>query len=167
VTSSGGLTNLFRAAISLSGVDRGREKNDGTYQDPVVVIVLNLSPLGWRSPTLLVPSTFDNLFHEMGHAMHSMHSMLGRTKYPHVTGHGHEVFHRLCEVPSTLMEFFASYPRVLARLNRHYKTGSKLPEQTIEKLCATKKIFPGTELLAQQTIYYEADLMMIFQMLRL
>lgn len=52
------------------------------------------------------------------------------------------------------MEYFAADPRVLARVNKHYKTGEKLPESTVQMLCATKKIFASTELQAQ--LFYSA-----------
>jgi len=122
----------------------GRVKADSGYQDPVVVLQLNLTPPTRSAPTLLSPGALDNLFHEMGHAMHSM---LGRTKYQHVTGTRCST--DFAEVPSTLMEYFAADPRVLSKINRHFKTGEKLPESVINKLCATKKIFSAVDLQAQ------------------
>lgn len=102
-------------------------QQDGSYQTPVATVVLSFTqPSTKGKPVLLHMSQMENLFHEIGHAMHTM---LGRTKYQHVTGKQKEnIFHSHCllllfssgtrtstdfaEVPSNLMEAFCYDHRV-------------------------------------------------------
>ena len=85
------------------------------YQLPVVALVCNFSS---GNPTLLSLDQVDTIFHEMGHAMHSM---IGRTQLHNLSGT--RCATDFVEIPSVLMESFSKDPRVLSEIGCHYRTG--------------------------------------------
>ena len=125
--------------------------SDNSYQPPVVVVVCNFPHPSPSAPSLLTPGMVENLFHEMGHAMHSM---LGRTRYQHVTGTRCST--DFAEVPSVLMEYFVWDPRMLAKFARHHKTGQPPPVELIDKLCQSRNMFGALEM-ERQVLYSMID----------
>ncbi|KAF8633004.1 hypothetical protein AX15_001601 [Amanita polypyramis BW_CC] len=83
---------------------------DGLYQLPLVVLLCEFArPTVSRGPTTLEWHEVLTLFHEMGHAMHSM---IGRTEYQNVSGT--RCATDFVELPSILMEHFLTSPAVLS-----------------------------------------------------
>lgn len=75
-----------------------------------------------RQPTLLPFRDVQTLFHEMGHAIHSI---LGRTSFQNVAGT--RCATDFAELPSILMEYFAFAPETLGLWARHWETDEALP----------------------------------------
>ncbi|KAH9456512.1 hypothetical protein Pst134EB_012709 [Puccinia striiformis f. sp. tritici] len=94
-----------------------RNGKPGTYQRPVVVFSCTFDPPDpiTRQPSLLAWSDVETLFHEMGHAIHSM---IGQTEYHNVSGTRCPT--DFVELPSILMEHFARSSEVLSLFASHH-----------------------------------------------
>ncbi|EIN13977.1 mitochondrial intermediate peptidase [Punctularia strigosozonata HHB-11173 SS5] len=89
--------------------------HEGIYQLPVVVLLCEFPrPSITRGPTVLEWHEVLTLFHEMGHAMHSM---IGRTEYQNVSGT--RCATDFVELPSILMEHFLNSSAVLGLFDKN------------------------------------------------
>ncbi|KAJ5984151.1 Mitochondrial intermediate peptidase [Penicillium waksmanii] len=84
---------------------------------------------GSGRPTLLSEQSVRTLFHEMGHAVHSI---LGQTPLQSISGT--RCATDFAELPSVLMESFATAPEVLSLYARHWKTGEPLSENMMRSM---------------------------------
>lgn len=120
---------------------RGRE---GRYQLPIIALLCDFpSPIA-DAPTLLRWHEVETLFHEMGHAIHSM---IGRTEFHNVSGT--RCATDFVELPSILMEYFVAAPQVTGLFGRHFQTGAPLPPQLLHAHLATARALDGLETNAQ------------------
>ncbi len=102
-------------------------------------------PIG-EIPSLLTLDEVETLFHEFGHALHGL---LSQCNYAGVSGTN--VARDFVELPSQIMEHWATEPEVLKMYAKHYKTGEIIPDSIINKLVKQKHFNQGfmtTELLA-------------------
>lgn len=152
--------DLFaRASKTISDchftIQGGRELADGAYQTPIIVVCCNIPQKGTTIPsTLLSQRSVENLFHELGHALHSM---LGRSKYQNVTGTRCST--DFAEVPSTLMEYFLNDSRVLQSFAKHFKTGLPIPDSHLATFQLSGKLFSAFDM-QLQTVYALTDLLL-------
>jgi peptidyl-dipeptidase Dcp len=99
--------------------------------------------MNFTRPTGDIPAllSFDEtltLFHEFGHALHSM-----LTKCDYLTTSGTEVAQDFVELPSQIMENWAADPQVLVTYAKHYQTGERIPDDLLAKMEASGKFNQG------------------------
>ncbi|KAL8741823.1 MAG: hypothetical protein Q9190_005617, partial [Brigantiaea leucoxantha] len=142
--------NLDPVQAASDGMATSR--NDSTneiYQLPAIALICDFEPpppshhhsnQSEQEPTLLSFRDVQTLFHEMGHAIHSF---LGRTAFQVVSGT--RCATDFAELPSVLMEYFASDASVLNLFARHWRTGAPLPHSMVSERLAIDRIGEGME----------------------
>ena len=117
------------------------KSQDALMQLPTIALICDFATTpGSTKPSLLSFSEVSTLFHEMGHAIHSI---LGRTHLQNVSGT--RCATDFAELPSVLMEHFAGDPSVLALFARHYETDRPLPYEMVAEKLALDKRFEGAD----------------------
>ena len=100
-----------------------------TDSRPHVTIVMNFTRPTDSKPALLTFDEVTTLLHEFGH---SLHGMLTKCTYKSLSGTN--VYRDFVELPSQLMENWASKKEFLDGFAVHYKTGEKIPAELIQKI---------------------------------
>ena len=100
-----------------------------TDSRPQITIVMNFTRPTSTKPALLTYDEVKTLLHEFGH---SLHGMLTRCTYQSVSGTA--VYRDFVELPSQIMENWASEKEFLDGFAVHYQTGEKIPAELIQKI---------------------------------
>ena len=111
---------------------------------PHVLVAANLTPSTPSLPSLLKLSEVKTIFHEFGHALHSL---LSECKYASLSGT--QVYRDFVELPSKIMENWITQKDCLLLFARHHKTDEPIPEELIEGIIAAKKYNAGINMLGQ------------------
>jgi len=112
------------------GLIGGKLLPDGKYQRPTVALICNFPSPTKDKPSLLSHSDVEILFHEFGHAMHSI---LTRAKYSRFSGTS--VPRDFVEAPSQMLENWVWDKKVLDSFAADYRDPSKkIPNEILSKL---------------------------------
>ena len=123
---------------------RSQTYKDGKRVGPIVTTVFNFSKPVEGQPALLNADETETVFHEFGHALHSL---FGDVHYYGVS----DVPRDFVELPSQVDEHWAFEPEVLKVYAKHYETGEVIPQALVDKLVKSGKYgqgFATTEYLA-------------------
>jgi peptidyl-dipeptidase Dcp len=118
---------------------REQMQRGGKRVAPIVTNVGNFTRPTDKQPSLLSLEEVRTLFHEFGHALHSL---LNRTTYP---TSAEEIKVDFVELPSQIMENWAVEPEVLRRYAKHFETGKPMPAALIDKLSKARHFNQGFE----------------------
>jgi thimet oligopeptidase len=122
------------------GIIEGKLLPDGKYQRPVCALICNFPTPTRDHPSLMSHDDVETIFHEFGHAMHTI---LTRAKYSRFSGTS--VPRDFVEAPSQMLENWAWDKNVLDTFAADYRDPSKkIPADVLAQLKAARLATEGS-----------------------
>ena len=158
----------FFDIIDMQGVHRGsfyldlyarRQKRSGAWMDeciirkklgnelqrPVAYLCCNFTPPMDDRPSLLTHDEVTTLFHEFGHGLHHMLTLID---YPPVSGINGVPWDAV-ELPSQFMENWCWERESIDLIGKHYTSGNLLPDDLFNKIIQAKNFQSAMQMVRQ------------------
>ena len=117
---------------------------DGTNHRPHITLSTNYRKPMPGKPTLLNHDEFNTLMHEFGHCLHGI---LSNVTYPGQCSPN--VLWDFVEMPSQIMENFATEKEFLQHFAFHHETGDDIPAETLQKILDARTHNAGYQCIRQ------------------
>jgi oligopeptidase A len=122
-----------------------RRLNSGAVQSPVAYLTCNFTPPVSGKPSLLTHDEALTLFHEFGHGMHHILTLIDYAGVSGING----VPWDAVELPSQFLENWCWERESLGLFARHHQTGEPLPPDLFEKMQQAKTFHAGMRMVRQ------------------
>jgi len=119
--------------------------NDADIQLPIAYLTCNLTPPVGDDPALLTHMEVTTLFHEFGHGLHHMLTLVDTPGVSGING----VEWDAVELPSQFLENWCWEKESLALISGHYETGAAIPDDMLQKLRDARNFQSASQLVRQ------------------
>jgi len=123
----------------------GRRRMGSEWQRPVAHLVCNGTPPVGGRPSLMTFREVETLFHEFGHGLQHMLTMVDVADAAGIRG----VEWDTVEFPSQFLQQWCYHRPMLLGMTAHVETGEPLPERLLEQLLAARTFRAGSQMLRQ------------------
>ena len=122
-----------------------RKRDAGGVQVPVAYLTCNFTPPVDGKPALFTHDEVTTLFHEFGHGLHHMLTLVDYVSVAGING----VKWDAVELPSQFMENWCWERQALDVLARHHETGASLPDELFKKMIAARNFQSAMQMVRQ------------------